>query len=145
MNLTTTMGGIALSLTALAAMSAAAGAKSSSREAAVAAESDGAFMSGSKFGETSGAGMYRRVCAGCHMPDGEGAVGAGFYPALAKNENLAASGYPVTVLLNGLNGMPPLGEMMTDQQIADVVNYVRTNFGNKYKDAVKPADVAPLR
>jgi mono/diheme cytochrome c family protein len=28
-----------------------------------------------------------------------------------------------------------------DQQIADVVNYVRSHFGNKYHDKVKPADV----
>ena len=28
--------------------------------------------------------------------------------------------------------MPPLGQMMSDQQVADVVNYVRTHFGNSY-------------
>ena len=66
-------------------------------------------------------------------------------PALAKNEKLAAGGYPVLVLMKGLNGMPAVGQMMTDQQVADVVNYVRTHFGNKYKDAVTPADVQPLR
>jgi mono/diheme cytochrome c family protein len=34
---------------------------------------------------------------------------------------------------------------LTDQQIADVVNYVRTHFGNSYKDRVAPADVKTLR
>jgi mono/diheme cytochrome c family protein len=34
---------------------------------------------------------------------------------------------------------------LDDQQIADVVNYVRTHFGNKYRDKVKPADVKALR
>ena len=44
-----------------------------------------------------------------------------------------------------MNGMPPLGELMTDEQVADVVNYVRTHFGNDYQDAVLPADVSALR
>ncbi|CAN5379693.1 hypothetical protein BH10PSE13_BH10PSE13_12010 [soil metagenome] len=41
--------------------------------------------------------------------------------------------------------MPPIGGMMTDQQVADVVNYVRTHFGNKYKDALKAEDVKAIR
>lgn len=111
----------------------------------VAGDAEGAFDSSSKFSETTGEAMYKHVCAGCHMADGMGAEGAGRYPALAKNPRLAAPGYPVYVLMNGLNGMPPLGDMMTDQQVADVVNYVRTHFGNKYRDAVRPTDVQPLR
>jgi len=41
--------------------------------------------------------------------------------------------------------MPPVGQMMTDQQVADVVNYVRTHFGNRYKDAVTAADAGSTR
>jgi hypothetical protein len=44
------------------------------------------------------------------------------------------------VMLKGQKGMPPAGQMMSDQQIADVVNYVRTHFGNAYGDGVSPAD-----
>jgi len=106
---------------------------------------DGAFVSRGQFGETSGEAMYQRVCAACHMADAKGAVGAGIYPALAKNPKLAASGYPLSVLMQGLNGMPALGKMMTDQQVADVVNYVRTHFGNRYKDKVTAADAKALR
>jgi len=47
--------------------------------------------------------------------------------------------------VHGLNGMPPFADMMTDQQIADVVNYVRTHFGNRYRDAVTPAEVKAVR
>lgn len=79
------------------------------------------------------------------MPDAKGATGAGFYPALAGNKRLKAGSYPVYVLMNGMNGMPPLGQDMTDEQVADVVNYVRTHFGNQYRDAVRPADVSALR
>lgn len=110
-----------------------------------AGDADGAFVVGNKFSEKDGATLYKRVCAACHMPDAKGATGAGHYPALAGNANLAASGYPVLVVVKGLNGMPAIGDMMTDQQVADVVNYVRTNFGNKYKDAVKAADVKAMR
>lgn len=110
------------------------------------ADSAGATLSqGDKFTEKTGQEIYANVCQACHMSKGEGAVGAGKYPALAKNENLESSGYPVTVILNGQKAMPPLGSMLSDDQIAAVVNYVRTNFGNNYKDAVKPEDVKDVR
>jgi mono/diheme cytochrome c family protein len=41
--------------------------------------------------------------------------------------------------------MPPLGEMMSDAQVADVINYVRTHFGNSYPGAVSAAEVAAAR
>ncbi len=92
-----------------------------------------------------GAAVYAHVCQACHMPDAKGAVGAGAYPALAKNPKLAEAGYPVSVILHGQKAMLPLGALLTDQQVADVVNYIRTNFGNKYKDKVTPADVKAQR
>ena len=79
------------------------------------------------------------------MEDAKGAVGAGAYPALAKNARLAEPGYPVAVVLHGRKAMMPLGALLTDQQVADVVNYVRRNFGNKYKDKVSAADVKAAR
>lgn len=112
---------------------------------AVQGDPDGAFVTSGRFMEPDGEKLYRRVCAACHMPDAMGAEGAGKYPALAKNRNLAASGYPMLVVLKGLNGMPALGNMMTDKQVADVVNYIRTHFGNKYKDAITAADVKAMR
>ena len=108
-------------------------------------DADGAFITGSKFSEPDGDKMYRRVCAGCHMPDAKGAQGAGFYPALAGNPKLAAAGYPTYVVTHGMHGMPAVGAMMTDQQVADVVNHIRTHFGNKYKDKVTAADVKAAR
>jgi cytochrome c5 len=110
-----------------------------------AGDADGAFVLNNRFSEPDGAKLYKRVCAACHMPDARGAKGAGFYPALAGNPNLAAGGYPVLVVLKGMNGMPPIGDMMSDQQVADVVNYVRTHFGNKYKDVVTAAEVKAAR
>jgi len=63
----------------------------------------------------------------------------------AANPRLEAGGYPVCVLLNGMNGMPALGRMMTDEQVAEVVNYVRTHFGNSYVDRVTAEEVKAVR
>ena len=41
--------------------------------------------------------------------------------------------------------MPPVGRMMSDQQAADVINYVRTHFGNSYSDAISAADIKAAR
>ena len=49
------------------------------------------------------------------------------------------------VMLKGQKGMPPAGQMMSDQQIADVINYVRTHFGNAHGGGVSPADVEAAR
>lgn len=95
----------------------------------------------SPFPFQGGEAIFKGVCQGCHMPDAKGAVGAGAYPALAKNPNLETAAYPVAIILKGQKAMPALGMQLDDQQIADVVNYVRTHFGNKYRDKVKPADV----
>jgi mono/diheme cytochrome c family protein len=100
----------------------------------------------SNFSEETGAALYASVCQACHMSEGQGAVGAGNYPALAKNENLEAGSYPVFVVVKGLKGMPPVGQMMSDEQVAAVVNYVRTHFGNNYnEDPVTAQDVADVR
>lgn len=108
--------------------------------------SHGVAMSRGAFGQSGGEAVYREICAACHMPKGEGAVGAGLYPKLAANPNLEAAGYPLTVIMMGLRGMPPIGRQMNDQQVADVVNYIRTQFGNSYTaDPITAADVAGLR
>jgi len=49
------------------------------------------------------------------------------------------------VIVNGQKAMPPLKNFLSDQQVADVVNYIRSNFGNRYKDKVKPEDVKAQR
>jgi mono/diheme cytochrome c family protein len=100
---------------------------------------------GFAFTETNGEDLYANVCQACHMSDGKGATGAGTYPALAGDGALEAAGYPIHVVVKGRHGMPPVGMMMTDDQVAAVVNYVRTHFGNDYRDAVTAADVKAVR
>ena len=100
---------------------------------------------GGEFSEQGGAELFRNVCAACHQPDAKGAVGAGAYPALAEDEKLASTEFVLVELFGGLRGMPAIGRMMSDAQVADVVNYVRTHFGNAYPDTVSVADVAAAR
>jgi len=103
------------------------------------------FSSGFHFAEATGEELFANICQGCHMPDAGGAVGAGAHPSLTSNKNLEARGYPVYLVLNGRRAMPPFGEMMTDAQIAAVVNYLRTHFGNFYQDAVTVNEVREAR
>ena len=79
------------------------------------------------------------------MPDGKGASGASSgYPALASNPNLESGMYPVMLILRGQKAMPPFGQL-NDAQVAAVTNYIRSNFGNKFQDAVTADQVKELR
>ena len=99
--------------------------------------------------------IYANICQGCHMADGGGAVGAGHYPALAKDPTLVSRQYMALTILMGRRNMPAFGAkhapaflgppvVLTEAQIAAVINYVRTNFGNHYKDSITEAEVAAL-
>ena len=127
--------GMALAMALAPEVASAAGAQSS----------DGSFMSPRHFMQRDGEVIYRTVCQGCHMAAAQGTVGAGAYPALANDPKLAAAGYPVLVVVNGSKGMPPFGALLDDEQVAAVVNYVRSHFGNSYQDSVSPADVKAAR
>jgi mono/diheme cytochrome c family protein len=107
--------------------------------------SEPALSAGFRFYEMSGEELFANVCRACHMSDGKGAVGAGTYPSLAGNRNLEASGYPIHIVVNGRRGMPPFGAMMSDDQVAAVVNYLRTHFDNNYQDTVTAEDVKIAR
>ena len=103
------------------------------------------MSTGFRFFEKSGEELFANVCRGCHMSDAKGAAGAGTYPSLAGDRNLEAGGYPVAVVVNGQRGMPAFGTMMSDDQVAAVVNYLRAHFGNSYKDSVTAEDVRTVR
>ena len=101
--------------------------------------------------KVSGAEVFLNQCSACHQPKGQGV--AGQFPKLARNPDLFLSqDYPLRVVLAGLTGkitvegdhldsvMPPLA-VMSDEEIAAVVNYVRGAFGN---DALRPKSMAPV-
>jgi mono/diheme cytochrome c family protein len=105
----------------------------------------GTMSSATRFVQRDGEVLYKSVCAACHMPGGEGAIGAGAYPRLAQNAKLKSGAYPVFMVTNGRNAMPSFARTLDDEQIAAVVNYVRTHFGNAYTDAVRAVDVKAVR
>ena len=95
--------------------------------------------------QQGGEAIYKGICQDCHMADARGGTGAGAYPALARIPSWRSRAIPSQVVAHGQKAMPPFGASLNDQQIADVVNYVRSHFGNSYKDKVTPADVKTAR
>lgn len=96
--------------------------------------------------QTEGKALYNAVCSGCHMPDGMGAVGAGKYPPLAGNIFVDSKEGVTQWIIKGHKGMPPLGMLMDDTQISELVNYVRHNLGdNNFEGDMTPAEVADVR
>lgn len=107
------------------------------------------------FSMTDGRQVYEHICRGCHMANAGGAVGAGRYPALTKNPALGSRQYMALTILMGRRNMPAFGARyavgfggppvtLSDAQIAAVINYVRTNFGNHYTDPITAAQVDAL-
>lgn len=83
--------------------------------------------------------VYKRTCAACHQANGEGLANS--FPPLAKSDYLLAdkarsikqiiSGSSGEIIVNGQkynSTMPP--QNLTDEQIADVLNYVLNSWGN---------------
>jgi len=103
-------------------------------------------MGPSGFPFKSGEETYSHLCQGCHMPDAKGAVGAAMYgyPALAGDPKLASGLYPAMVIVKGQKAMPNFADL-TDDQVAGVVNYVRSHFGNKFADEITAAQVKAIR
>lgn len=90
--------------------------------------------------------LYEHVCQSCHMADAKGGVlSPAKYPALAGNARLAAKAYPAIMVVNGLGAMPAFGSLLNDEQVASLVNYLRTHFGNAYADTLTAAEVKTLR
>lgn len=94
-----------------------------------------------------GAKVYAANCAGCHQANGSGRPP--IIPGLAGNDSVTAT-EPTNVIgavLNGLgpwnNGpaMPSFAAGLSDEEIAAVTNYVRTQWGNAGTANAKPADV----
>jgi mono/diheme cytochrome c family protein len=113
------------------------------------------ILNAAPFTTTDGRQIYEHVCQGCHMRDAGGAVGAGRYPSLAKNPALASRQYMALTILLGRRNMPAFGgkhaigfggppAMLSEAQIAAVINYVRSHFGNDYQDQITATEVKAL-
>jgi len=103
----------------------------------------------------AGAAVYAHACISCHEADGSGAPR--IYPPLPGNANLLSAD-PTSTLRITLDGaqtvttarapntgsMPAYAKQLSDQQIADVTNYIRNSWGNA-APLVTPAQVAKAR
>ncbi len=99
--------------------------------------------------------LYKGSCIGCHEIDGSGAPR--IYPPLPGNANLQSAdpASAIKIVLDGAEtittarapntgSMPPYANKMSDQEVADVVTYVRNAWGNA-ASAVTPGEVAKAR
>ncbi len=92
----------------------------------------------------TGEQVYRQVCQACHMADAKGGSGAATIPALANNPRLSAAAYPITLVVKGRGAMPGFTDLLSPAQIANVVGYIRTHFGNTYPKPVTDGDVTQI-
>lgn len=94
--------------------------------------------------------IYEAQCISCHMAEGEGLEG--IFPPVARSTNLNDKYRLIKIVLTGLrgpmkaNGVEYNGEMtgfpMSDEQVSDVLNYMRNAWGNK-EVPIKPAEIQP--
>ena len=109
----------------------------------------------SKAAYEAGAKIYDTHCKSCHGANGLGVPP--MYPPLANNQaiNMEFSVNPIRMVLFGgfppatrgnprPFGMPPFAYTLTDQEVAEVVTYMRQSWGNR-GTAVSAADVAKYR
>ena len=79
--------------------------------------------------EVNGERLFLENCAECHQEDGEGIPN--IYPSLANSALVLGSGADVAlVLIIGRGEMPSFNGVFTDKEMAHVVNYIRSVFGN---------------
>ena len=89
----------------------------------------------------SGAALYAHACISCHEADGSSAPR--IYPPLNGNALLQSADPSSTlrIILDGAQtvttarapnpgSMPAYAKDLSDQQVADVTNYIRNNWGN---------------
>jgi mono/diheme cytochrome c family protein len=90
-----------------------------------------------------GGQLYTLYCSACHGVDGKGATGGTFPPLAGSDWILGDAARPVKIVLHGLHGeievdgrkfnleMPPQGGVLPDDQIAAILTYARSSWGNQ--------------
>ena len=104
---------------------------------------------------TLGETVYSKECASCHGAKGTGDPPR--YPPLANNQSIQmrSAVNPIRMVLNGgfppgtsanplPYGMPPFGQRLSNDEVAAVVTYIRSSWGN-HGTAISPRQVDDLR
>ncbi|MDR8389965.1 cytochrome c [Aliifodinibius sp. S!AR15-10] len=102
-----------------------------------------------------GATIYANNCASCHQQNGQGVQGA--FPPLAGDPVVTDEDPTdhIRIVLYGMQGVPiegteyqgimqPFGEMLSDEEVAAVINHERTSWGNN-APTITAEDVAEVR
>lgn len=101
-----------------------------------------------------GSALYKQYCLTCHQADGGGVPRMN--PPLIKTSYVTGDKQKIVkwVLQGSVEKVPidgqtysnnmPAQSYLTDQQIADVLTYIRSSFGNK-SSAITAADVKTIR
>lgn len=97
--------------------------------------------------------VYNDMCIACHLPNGKGIPKV--FPPLADSDYLKENQIKsIKAVKNGLSGeiivnditynsiMSPLG--LSNQEVADVINYINNSWGNKIDNFVTPQKVSEL-
>ncbi len=103
---------------------------------------------------TRGEAVYKKVCLSCHMADG-GGVPRMNPPLTQTSYVLGDKSKIIFIVLHGMSDRIPIEDDyysnnmaahtdLSDQQVADVLTYVRNSFGNK-ASAVTVAEVKAVR
>ncbi len=93
--------------------------------------------------EPDGAALFQQNCSACHQAQGQGVKGA--FPALAGDAFVQGDEHQVAaLLLHGRGGMPNFSEDLSDDQIAAILSFVRSAWGN-HAPPLKVATVAQVR
>jgi len=71
---------------------------------------------------------YDKSCANCHKADGSGDASLN-YPSLAEHAKHESDGEIVTVILDGEEAMPAFRASLSDQEVADILAYIRAEWG----------------
>ena len=72
---------------------------------------------------SNGSTVYGTNCSGCHLVDGSGTDGQGTGTNLQGFQFTEES---VNSIIDGIGSMPPLGQFLTDQEIADIIAHIET-------------------
>lgn len=76
----------------------------------------------------AGQPKFIATCSACHGVNGKGSAGA----VLAGNQNLADASHVASTVIHGLGYMPPFGDQLSDEDIAEIGSYVRNSWGNDF-------------
>ncbi|MEO1857740.1 MAG: c-type cytochrome [Rubritalea sp.] len=103
--------------------------------------------------------IYQSLCIDCHGQGNQGieSMGKLFAPKFTRNSRMADKVYLTKVLLHGITGplgeneetysagiMPPMGATYTDQELADVLNYIGRRWG-KWKKDISADEIKVIR